>query len=138
MEVQNNPEVASVFNDYPPYVRKELLALRKLIFEVASSNPEIGPLEETLKWGEPSYLTSQSKSGTTIRLAWKESHPEAYGVYFNCKTTLIDTFRTLFPHDFKFEGNRAIIFELGKPIPQKEFEYCIAMALTYHLDKKRK
>ncbi|OMH38075.1 DUF1801 domain-containing protein [Motiliproteus sp. MSK22-1] len=135
MELQINPEVASVFNSYPPPVKEALLTLRKLIFETASSTTGVGQLEETLKWGEPSYLTSQSRSGSTIRLAWKPSRPEVYGIYFNCKTTLVDSFRTLFPGDFTFEGNRALIFKAGDPIPKKELEYCLAMALTYHLNK---
>ena len=30
-------------------------------------------------------------------------------MYFNCQTNLVETFRTLCPNDFKFEGNRTLV-----------------------------
>lgn len=42
-------------------------------WHTAASFEEIGEIEETLKWVEPSYLTPKSKRGSTIRVAWKES-----------------------------------------------------------------
>lgn len=74
--------------------------------------------EETLKWGEPAYLTSSTGSGSTIRINWKKKRPSEYAVYFNCQTTLVDTFRTLFPKDFKFEGNRVLVFSQTDTIPR--------------------
>ncbi len=56
-------------------------------------------------------------------------------MYFNCKTNLVDTFRTIFPTDFKFEGNRALIFNLSDSIPKDSLKYCVAAALTYHRKK---
>ena len=53
-------------------------------------------------------------------------------MYFNCQTTLVETFKTMFPGDFEFEGNRAIVFESSKRVPAKELAWCIAAALTYH------
>jgi Domain of unknown function (DU1801) len=126
------PEVAKVFEAYPPEARRRLFALRKLIFETAASTLGVGELEETLKWGEPAYLTTKSKSGSTIRIDWKKSTPKKYAVYFNCNTTLIETFKSLFPHDFKFEGNRAIVFDLDDTVPVDSLTFCIAAALTYH------
>ena len=66
-------EVAAVFNSYPPKIKSKLMFLRQLIFDTAASIEGIGEIEETLKWGEPGYLTPESKSGSTIRIAWKES-----------------------------------------------------------------
>ena len=71
MKPFSSPRVAQVFDSYPPALRTRLLALRALIFEVAASTPGVGELEETLKWGEPAYLTTQSKSGSTVRIAWQ-------------------------------------------------------------------
>ena len=127
-----NPAVAKTFESYPPDVRRKLLALRELILRTAAATEGVGPLEETLKWGEPAYLTTQSKSGSTVRIAWKKSAPSQYAIYFNCQTTLVDTFRTLFPGEFKFEGNRAIVFDKADAVPAEALEFCIAAALTYH------
>lgn len=127
-----NVSVGQVFEAYPPNVRIKLLALRELIFETADSIQGVGKLEETLKWGEPAYVTTQSKSGSTIRIDWKKSNPSQYAMYFNCKTTLIDTFRTVFPSEFKFEGNRAIVFDESEVVSTKALAFCIATAFTYH------
>ena len=135
MKPFENVAVAQAFENYPPAARGKLLALRELIFETASATPGVGTLEETLKWGEPAYLTSETKSGSTIRLGWKKSAPAQYAMYFNCQTNLVETFRTLFPDEFKFEGNRALIFGESDAIPRDPLACCIAAALTYHLDK---
>ena len=82
-------EVAAVFNSYPKKIQSKLMFLRQLIFDTAASSEEIGEIEETLKWGEPSYLTSKSKSGSTIRIAWKESKKEQYSIFFKCTANLV-------------------------------------------------
>lgn len=111
------------------------MALRELIFETAAATPGVGLLEETLKWGEPAYVTSQSKSGTTVRVAWKQSNPTQYAMYFHCQTHLIETFRSLFPSELRFEGNRAIVFHDSQIVPVDALAICIAAALTYHRNK---
>jgi Domain of unknown function (DU1801) len=130
--------VAQVFEAYPANMRSKLLLLRELILETAASTAEVGTLEETLKWGEPAYLTSSSGSGSTIRIAWKRAKPTEYAMYFNCKTTLVDRFKTLFPNEFKFEGNRAIVFTESQVPPNDVLAFCIEAALTYHSASKRR
>ena len=122
------PEVAAVVESYPAAMRPTFGALRQLIFETAAATEGVGPLTETLKWAEPAYLTQASKSGSTIRLAWKPSAPDCLGLYFNCRTTLIDSFRTLFSDSFSFEGNRAIVFSQDDDIAFEPLALCIAMA----------
>jgi hypothetical protein len=131
-----NKEVARVFNTYPPAIRARLMILRKLILDVAAATDGVGDIEETLKWGEPAYLTTQTGSGSTIRLGWKKNHPSRYAMYFHCQTNLIETIRSLFPNDFRFAGNRAIVFEENNEVPTDALTFCIAAALTYHIAKK--
>lgn len=128
--------VAQTFEAYPPAIRRRLLALRELIFRTAASTPGVGELEETLKWGEPAYLTSNSKSGSTVRIDWKKSNPTQCAMYFNCQTTLIESFKSMFPGEFQFEGNRAIVFSESESVPADALEFCIAAALTYHRKAK--
>jgi len=130
--------VARVLKTYPPAIRRKLLAVRALILETAASTPGVGAIEETLKWGEPAYVTAASKSGSTIRIGWKKSDAGRYAIYFNCQTTLIETFRTLFPKELKFEGNRAIVFDESEPVPIETLAFCIGAALTYHHTKRSK
>jgi len=129
-----NTNVQHKFDSYPAHIRKKLERLRELIFEVAENTEGVGKLEETLKWGEPAYLTSETNSGTTIRIDWKSKHPDQYAMYLNCQTSLIETYKTLFP-ELKTEGNRAIVFDTKDGFPEEEIRMCISMALTYHKDK---
>lgn len=123
-----SPDVENTFRSYPQDIRDKLFFLRELIFETAK---EIGiekELEETLKWGEPSYL---HKNGSTIRIAWRTSQANQYAIYFHCKTTLVETFKELYPA-FTFENNRAIVFDRDDPIPVNELKHCIELSLNYH------
>ena len=135
MKPFESTQVAQAFQAFPAAVREKLLALRELIFETAASTAGVGKLEEALKWGEPAYLTTASKSGSTVRIGWKARSPSRYALYFNCQTTLVDTFRTLFPSELKFEGNRAIVFAVSDVVPTDCLGLCIAAALTYHRDR---
>lgn len=127
-----NAEVAAIFDGYPASARKKLLALRELIFRTAAATPGVGELEETLKWGEPAYLTTKSKSGSTVRIAWKRARPDEYAMYFNCQTTLVDTFRTVLAGELRFEGNRGVVFGTAEKLPADAVAFCVAAALTYH------
>ena len=132
--------VAERFARFPDSVRPELLDLRARIFKTAARLERVGPLTETLKWGEPSYLTQASKSGSTIRIGLSKLNPQHYGLYFNCKTTLVDTFRSLFPEHFIYEGNRGLLLPskllpCGETVEGDALNICIGKALLYHLDK---
>ena len=129
LQIKVNPAVSVVFDNYPVPVRNKMLALRKLVVETAKEIDGITALEETLKWGEPSYLT---KNGSTIRMDWKSKKPEQYAMYFKCTSRLVETFKKLYKNDFDFEGNRALVFRLEDEIPTKALKQCIKAALTYH------
>jgi len=133
-----NSEVEAVFNTYDKEVREKLLGLRQLIYATAAETTGVGNLEETLKWGQPSYLTCTPKSGSTIRIDAIKSTTEQYAMYFHCQTTLVETFREIYPHALAYEGNRAIVFNVNEKTPQKPLQHCIALALTYHLNKIKK
>ncbi|QLG44182.1 DUF1801 domain-containing protein [Costertonia aggregata] len=130
MQLISNPKVKAVFDNYPKIVQKQLLALRELVLETATEIEGIKKLEETLKWGEPSYL---AKHGSTIRMDWKAKTPEQFAIYFKCTSKLVPTFKTVYANVFTFEGNRTIVFNVkDKKIPKQELKHCIAMALQYH------
>lgn len=129
--------VAAAFAAYPTAMRRKLLALRALVFEVAARTDGVGPLQETLKWGQPSYLTPETGSGTTVRLD-RLKNGEGYAVYFHCQSGLIETFREIYPDTFTFEGKRAIVFGAGDRVPVRALRHCIGLALTHHLRRKRR
>ncbi len=114
-----------------------MLELRHLILDVAASTPGVGPLEETLKWGQPSYLTAQTKSGTTVRIDRVKAEEGKYAAYFHCQSGLVPLFRELYDNELSFEGQRAIIFDVDEPLPEEAVRHCLALALTHHLRKKK-
>jgi hypothetical protein len=128
--------VDAVFGAYPRPIKARLLALRRLIFDTARTTKGVGALEETLKWGQPSYLTAESKSGSTIRIDQVKAEAGQYAVYFHCQTDLVETFRELYP-DLRCGGNRCILLDAGEKLPEKALRHCIALALTYHARKRK-
>lgn len=126
--------VEARFKAYPAAVRRKMLALRELVFRTAEQTPGVGEIRETLKWGEPAYVTT-NKAGSTVRMDWKAKAPDKYAMYFHCQTNLVETFRQMFPGDFEFEGNRALVFDIGQRLPVDALSFCIAASLTYHLRK---
>ncbi|HEY7885548.1 MAG TPA: DUF1801 domain-containing protein [Cellvibrionaceae bacterium] len=124
-----NAEVAKKFESYPDAMRDRLLFFRQLIFDVARESADIGKLEETLKWGEPSYI---SKIGSTLRMDWKEATPDHYYVFFHCQTRLVETFREVYGQSFRFEGNRAMVFHKDDTLDIAALKHCILLALRYH------
>jgi Domain of unknown function (DU1801) len=130
-----NAEVAAIFQAYPDGLREKLLSLRRLIFETAAATEGVGRLEETLKWGQPSYVTAQTGSGSTIRIDRIKSARSRYAMYFHCQTRLVATFREFYARQLTFDGNRSILFDESDMIPAPELRHCVALALTYHRNR---
>ena len=124
--------VANAFAAFPEAERTSLLSLRALIFELAEEEG-VGPLTETLKWGQPSYLTEATKAGTTIRLG----RPKAggYGLYVHCQTIIIAEVRDMMGDALTFDGNRGVLFGAGNPAEAAALAPLIRRALTYHRSK---
>lgn len=127
----SDPAVAAAFDAFPDDARPDLMALRALIFDVAAETDGVGALQETLKWGQPAYLTPETKSGSPIRLG----APKDGGValYAHCQTTIISDFQGLFPDEFTYEGNRAVRFVEGGDLKPDVLSLLIKSALTYHV-----
>lgn len=129
LRIETNPEVETVFNNYPKGVQPKIEALQKLIIETAEETDAIEYLEETLKWGEPSYIT---KIGSTLRIDWKPKAPDQYAMYFKCTSKLVPSFKEKFGDLFEYENTRAIVFKMDDQVPKAELKQCIKAALTYH------
>lgn len=123
--------VTEKFDAYPDGIKEKMLRLRALVIECAEEL-KIPKIEETLKWGEPSYL---AKKGSTIRMDWKTKTPDQYAMYFKCTSKLVPTFKKRFGDTFNYEKTRAILFGLDDEIPVSELKACISLALQYHVVK---
>jgi hypothetical protein len=83
-----------------------------------------------------SYLTSETKSGSTIRIDRVKSAADQYAVYFHCQTDLVSTFRELYP-ELTYGGNRSILLDAADELPEDALRHCVGLALTYHLNKRK-
>lgn len=130
-----DPKVRAVFDAAPPPARAGMLALRQLILDTAAGLPQVGPVDEALRWNEPAYLTPVTRSGSTIRLG----SPKAGGfaLYCNCQTTLIRDFREVMGDAFRYEGNRAVLFQSPDEIGAENLSLLIARALTWRRRDRR-
>ncbi len=120
--------VQKKLSKYPENIQSLLFRVREAILLVAQEL-DITDLQETLKWNEPSYLAER---GSTIRFDWKEKYPQQIAIYFNCKTSLVETFKELYGDRLNFEGNRAIVFDINEPVLWPELKHCVALSLRYH------
>lgn len=129
-----DPNIRKVFDAFPDSERAGLFALRALILETARDMPEMGPLEETLKWGQPSYSTPGSKAGTPLRIGVPKTG--GFAIYAHCQTSVISDFANRFPGDYSIEGNRAVHFRTKKDIRPEKLHFLVKHALTYHQRRK--
>lgn len=106
-----------------------MMALRELLLDVAAEL-DAGAVDETLKWGEPAYRVA---GGSPVRIGWKAKSPDEVALHFICTTHLVDHFRELYPTQFRFGGNRALLFDLSSRLPTRALKHCIELAFTYHL-----
>lgn len=123
-----NPEVQAKFESYPLEARAQLVKLRRHILVIAKDKG-LGRVEESLKWGQVSFFV---KGGSPIRIGWNRKDPDVIKLYFNCQTSLVETFKEIYKENLKFEGKRAIVIPLNTKIEIGPLGHCIGLALVYH------
>ncbi|MDF1606794.1 DUF1801 domain-containing protein [Hoeflea sp. YIM 152468] len=110
--------------------------LEALVHEVAAVTPEVGALEESLKWGEQSFTPQKRNVGSSVRIQLRENGDAA--LMFICHTNLVEEFRALYSSVLEFEGNRAIVLRGQRIHDRAALSHCIALALTCKLRKRHK
>ncbi len=129
------PEVGAVFDRFAPDLRAALLSVRRLILRIAAEDPRIGPLDESLKWGQPAYRPRRARTGTTVRLGALRDEPDHYGVFFHCQSGLIARFRDLYADRLGFQADRAIVLSIIGERDDAALGHCLTLALTHHLKR---
>jgi hypothetical protein len=127
------PDVQSALAGFPDAMRETARSLAELINNTAAGLPAVGELEDSLKWGEPSFAPKRKNIGSSVRIAARRDGRIAMN--FICHTGLVERFREIYAGRLEFEGNRTVVVDPGKPLQRAELGHCIAMALTYHLEK---
>jgi len=120
--------------DYPPKLQENLQSLRQIVHAVADKTNGCGTIVEDLKWNQISFLTQKPKSGTTIR--FDKNATNTISLYVNCNSTLIADFKQHYPDAFQYVGTREVVLPTNISGVQAELEHMIALALTYHKNKR--
>ena len=107
--------------------------LRTLIRRIASNDPAIGELEESRKWGQPSFTPKKANVGSSVRI--QHNKDGSHSLMFICNTNLVQRFRELYGDELHLIGNREIVIREGD-VESDALAHCIAMALTYKLDSR--
>ena len=128
MDIKSDPLIYSLKEVYPADILSRYDEFRTLVFELANKISELKWLEESVKWGELSF---RSNIGSPFRFGWSSKSPNQFGIYFVCTTTLIETFKKLYPDFFHFDANRGLIFNADEAFPKEPFSHCIELALRY-------
>jgi len=134
--MSSNKLFADCVKPFSKPVQARLKDVRALVLETAKSTEGVGKLLETLRWGQFSFLTPETGSGSTIRIDGCRDDDSKLALYFHCQSGLVSQFRQYYPKAFTFEGDRALVLDANQPLPRAELTHCIALALTHHLRKK--
>lgn len=112
---------------------KGALLLRQMVLTRGAEFAQIGPVEEVLRWGQPSFVTPERRAACSLRVG--PSGGAGFGLFVHCQTNLIDRFKSSVGQGFVTQGTRAVVFE------DEDFEpgpvmQLIGWALTYHLSPR--
>lgn len=129
-------EVQTVFDACTAPVRQGLVTLRGLVFAQADRMPQIGPVTEALRWGEPAFLTLQTGAACSLRIG--PVRRGGFGLFVHCKSGLIPAFQAGLGSGLRFDGTRAVLFETAAAINAAQISLLIEGALGFHLAKKRR
>lgn len=115
--------------------QKQLMACRTLFHDVAAE-ANTGRLDETLKWGQPSWRPVKPHTGATLRMDWDAGTPGRLSFYVDCKTDLAARMRDIYPDLPLNDGQRHLGIDLDHPFPDQAIRHLAEMTFTYHRAKR--
>ena len=122
--------VRAVFDSWPQPARGGLEHLRHLILTQATQLPEIGRVTEELRWGQPAYLTPETRAACSPRIGMAKAD---IALFVHCRTNLIETFAAGPGAGMRFQGTRGVLLRSTSEIDESALRFLIRSALTYHL-----
>lgn len=117
---------------WPAPAQSVIWTCRTLFHRIAQEN-NIGVLDETLKWGQPSWRPRRARTGSTLRMNWSPASPDQMSFFVDCKTDLAARMATLYPTPFSNDGRRRLDMSLALPLPEQALAHLAEMTFTYHL-----
>ena len=135
MALEPAPPLPDAFHvriaDWPDAASQRFRQIREVVLQ-AATDMEIGAIDESLKWGEPAWRPRKPRQGSTLRCSWSGRLPDQIGLFVDCKTTLGETMRTLYPAEFRHENNRALRLDLTATLPRDAIDHLARLVFAYH------
>ncbi|MCX7559465.1 hypothetical protein OS190_07765 [Sulfitobacter sp. F26204] len=108
----------------------------RAIFQTIAQENNLGPLAESLKWGQPAWRPQKPRTGSTLRLHWIPADPDQLALFVDCKTDLAERMRELYPDLPANDGRRRLVLSLNEDLPEQALAHLAQMTFTYHLPKR--
>ncbi len=95
-------------------------------------------LENTFYWQRRNviWMLKKPSNGASPAMFARVAVPSGLtgkpNILSNMRFTLVESFRELYRDEFVFEGNRAMVFQLGQNVNWQAFRHCVSMSLQYH------
>lgn len=131
-----NPDILAAMHMWPDVAQQRLLTMRTLFIEVAET-ADIGPLDESLKWGQPAWRPKRPRTGSTLRLNWTSQAPDKLAAFVDCKTDLAAQMLTRFPESCGNDGRRCLTFPVEGALKTDAVWTLAWLTFTYHRGKRR-
>lgn len=116
---------------WPDAAQARLWACRALFHQIAQ-DAKVGRLDETLKWGQPSWRPVAPRTGSTLRAGWHSDRAQMLSLFVDCKTDLAARMRDFYPHLPLNDGRRHLAVAIEGPLPQQALSHLAEMTFTYH------
>ncbi|WP_299625755.1 hypothetical protein [uncultured Tateyamaria sp.] len=114
---------------WPDPAQIRLQSMRAMFHDVAQA-ADVGPLDESLKWGHPAWRPRRARMGSTLRLHWSEGSPKSLIAFVDCKTNLAQQMQTRFP-EIPTDGRREIRLALDQDHADAIWQLAY-LTFTYH------
>ena len=129
------PYIMAYTATWPTQAQAHFADLRHLVHEVAAAI-DVGPLDESLKWGQPAWRPRRARTGSTLRVDWSPATPDRLLAFVDCKTDIAAQMDLRFPGQFGNDGRRAMGFDLEGALPRDALWQLAHMTLAYHRNKR--
>tara|TARA_R110002049_G_scaffold23545_3_gene83320 strand:- start:34817 stop:35224 length:408 start_codon:yes stop_codon:yes gene_type:complete len=116
---------------WPAPAQHALWTCRARFHDIAKRD-DIGPLDEALKWNQPSWRPRRPRTGSTLRLLWDEQQPGDLAFFVDCKTDIAARMQHLYPDLPANDGRRRIAVSLAAPLPDDAISHLAEMTFCYH------
>lgn len=126
-----DPAITNTVISWPTQASDFLLRIRPILYEAAEVGG-FGPLEESLKWGEPAWRPVKPRTGSTLRIAWPPNSPNELGLFVNCKTKISGIVTDVYPNSFRHIAPRALFVNCDKPLPTDAIAYLATVTFGWH------